>query len=388
MTNIMYLHAGAEMYGADKVLLDLIKNLDKSEFTPFVVLPTEGQLVTELKAAGVQVCVMPYPILRRKYFNLKGIFEYVVGLIKYTGKLSQLAREKKIHIVHANTAATMEGCFVASRCKIPLVWSIHEIIVEPRLIYKMTSKMIAHYADLVIAVSGAVKDHLEKAGYFKKNQVAVIYNGVDTKRFNPEVKCEYLYKEWDIPAGAKIFGMSGRVNRVKGQLDFVKAANIVLEEFDMAYAVLIGNAFAGEEWREKELNEKISQSPYRNRILNMGYRTDNAEIYSLLDVFVLPSVGMDSLPTVVLESMAEGKPVVAYRQGGVCEMIEDGYNGLFAEVGNTEELAKQISALLENDAKRTQMGKNALEHIKKFSMETYVDKVSKVYKSMRECGRR
>ena len=44
MINILFLHAGAEMYGADKVMLDLIKRLDKTKYKAFVVLPTDGVL--------------------------------------------------------------------------------------------------------------------------------------------------------------------------------------------------------------------------------------------------------------------------------------------------------------------------------------------------------
>ena len=73
MQKILYLHAGAEMYGADKVLLELIKGLDKDAFEAHVVLPNDGVLVAALEKVGAKVKVIDYPILRRKYFNPKGI---------------------------------------------------------------------------------------------------------------------------------------------------------------------------------------------------------------------------------------------------------------------------------------------------------------------------
>ena len=75
MINILYLHAGAEMYGADKVMLDLIRNLDKDEFSVHVILPCNGVLVDTMKEEGISVEVIPYPIMRRKYFNPKGIIQ-------------------------------------------------------------------------------------------------------------------------------------------------------------------------------------------------------------------------------------------------------------------------------------------------------------------------
>ena len=77
MKTILYLHAGAEMYGADKILLELVTGLDKTKFRPIVVLPTDGVLREKLESAGIKVHVISYPILRRKYFNPKGIVNYL-----------------------------------------------------------------------------------------------------------------------------------------------------------------------------------------------------------------------------------------------------------------------------------------------------------------------
>ena len=380
MINILFLHAGAEMYGADKVMLDLIKRLDKSKYCPYVILPTNGVLVDALKSEEVHVEVMPYPIMRRKYFNLKGIIQYGFGLIRYSNQIIKLARQWKIDIVHTNTAATLEGCFVSKKLHIPQLWSIHEIIVSPQIMYKVTSKLIAKFSSITITDSGAVKVHLEKSGYFKEGSIKVIYNGVDASRFTPNNDCRYLYDEFEIPRTATIIGMMGRVNSWKGQLDFLKAANIIMSKYPNVYTIFVGAAFEGEEWREEELANAIENSPYKNRIVNKGYRTDSEGIYKLYDVFVLPSTNPDPLPTVVLENMATGNPVVGYKHGGVCEMVKDGFNGLLAEVRNPEDLAKKIMILLDDESLRNQMGLNSRERLlNNFSIESYVENYSKEY---------
>ena len=68
MQKILYLHAGAEMYGADKVLLELIKGLDKNAFEAHVILPNNGVLVGALEEVGAKVKVIDYPILIQKGF--------------------------------------------------------------------------------------------------------------------------------------------------------------------------------------------------------------------------------------------------------------------------------------------------------------------------------
>ena len=380
MINILFLHAGAEMYGADKVMLDLIKRLDKSKYTAYVILPTNGVLVDALKNEGINVTVMPYPIMRRKYFNPIGIIKYFGGLNKYTKKITKLAKQWNIDVIHTNTAATLEGSFVSRKLKIPQLWSIHEIIVKPAIMYKFTSKLIAKYSSITITDSSAVKEHLEKSGCFRKDAVKVIYNGVDDKRFTPESDCSYLYDEWNIPRNAPIIGMMGRVNSWKGQADFLKAANILMKRHPDLYTVFVGAAFEGEEWREKELADSIEASPYKDRIINKGYRTDSQGIYKLYDVFVLPSTNPDPLPTVVLEAMATGKPVVGYRHGGVCEMVKEGYNGLLAEVRNPEDLADKIDVLLKDKDLRKKMGNNSRKRLlENFSIKSYVQNYSEEY---------
>ena len=323
---------------------------------------------------------MPYPIMRRKFFNPKGMIQYAFGMVKYTNKITRIAKQHHIDLIHTNTAATLEGSFVSKRLHIPQLWSIHEIIVSPQIMYNVTSNLIAKYSSITITDSKAVKEHLDASGYFKENAVKVIYNGVDSNRFKPDNDCSYLYEEWNIPKSARIIGMMGRVNSWKGQGDFLKAANIIMAKFPDVYTVFVGAAFEGEEWREKELADAIAQSPYKNRIINKGYRTDSEGIYKLYDVFVLPSTNPDPLPTVVLEAMATGKPIVGYKHGGVCEMVKDGYNGLLAEVRKPEDLANKIEALLEDDEKRTTMGENSRKRLlEKLSIEAYVQNSSTEY---------
>lgn len=382
MINILYLHAGAEMYGADKVLLDLIRNLDRTKYNPFVILPCDGILVEALRNENVIVEIIPYPIMRRKYFNLKGIINYGSEYIKHSNILLKIARERNINIIHTNTAAVLEGIYVSKRMRIPQIWNIHEIIVSPKIMFKVTSLMISKYANIAITDSNAVKEHLESSGYFKGN-VKVIYNGVSSEHFHPDNDCSYLFEEFSIPENARIIGMMGRVNSWKGQEDFLEAANIVMSNHSDVYTVLIGSAFEGEEWRVKELGELISKSPHKDRIVMRGYRNDSQGIYKFYEMLVLPSTNPDPLPTVVLEAMATGKPIVGYKHGGVCEMVKEGYNGLLAEIRNPVDLAMKIESLLTDNELKTKMGKNSRKRqMEMFSIKSYVGNFEALYDSL------
>ena len=100
-------------------------------------------------------------------------------------------------------------------------------------------------------------------------------------------------------------------------------------------------------------------------------------------MFVLPSTNPDPLPTVVLEAMATGKPIVGYKHGGVCEMVKDGHNGLLANVCDPEDLAGKIDLLLSDEALRIQMGTNSRKRLLEcFSIESYIENYSNEYDSL------
>lgn len=378
MKNILYLHAGAEMYGADKILLELVTGLDKSKFHPIVVLPNDGILKDKLIENGIETYVVHYPILRRKYFNLKGIINYGLNYFGKSNEIVKFLKNKRIDIIHANTTAVLEGIYLKKKLKCKLVWHVHEIILKPAIINKTISYLIGKYADKCVAVSKAVKKHLIDSKFIDEDKVEVIYNGVDTERFNPNVENKYLYKEWNIPDEAIKVGMIGRVNAWKGQNDFLDATEELLKKYSNLYIFIVGSAFAGEEWRVDELKKKIADSKNKDRIIFSEFRTDTPEIHSFFDVLVLPSTNPDPLPTVVLEAMGCGTTVVGYNHGGVTEMVINGETGLLAEVKNSKDLGKKIQQVLESDYKL--MGQKARDRaVKNFSEYSFINNFSKVY---------
>lgn len=382
MKKILYLHAGAEMYGADKVLLELIKGLDKSVFEAHVILPTTGVLVSALEDVGAKVSVIEYPVLRRKYFNPKGILNYFVDYLKYSKQLLKYVQDQKIDLIHNNTTAILEGIYLKRKAKVPLVWHVHEIIVKPKLISDFINFLMGRYADRIVTVSNAVLSHIEKSPFIQTSQTKVIYNGVDSERYYPQSETDKNHhkEKLGIPKTAKVIGMIGRVNSWKGQADFLSAVTPILEKNQDTYALMVGGVFEGEEWRMEDLKQKVKSTQLSERIILLDFQKDTTSLYNIFDIFVLPSTNPDPLPTVVLEAMACGKPVIAYRHGGVTEMVKEGQNGLFADVGNSNNLRAKINELLDDTSKIERFSmysrQRQLEH---FSLESYITSFTKTY---------
>jgi len=384
MKRILYLHAGAEMYGADKVLLELIKGLDSKEFEAHVILPNDGVLVEALRQVGAKVSVLDYPILRRKYFNPKGIADYIRSYNFYAKQIALYAREHSIDMVHNNTAAVLEGIYLKRKLKLPLIWHVHEIIVKPKAISDFINMLMGRYADKIVTVSQAVANHIKQSPFIKDSQVEVIYNGVDNAVYYP-MDASSIREKFDIAQDALVIGMIGRVNAIKGQNDFIEAVEPLLEKNEKAVAFLAGGVFPGEEWRLEELDNRIASSSVVSQIHRIDYYDKTSELYNMFDIFVLPSIKPDSLPTVVLEAMACSKPVVGYNNGGIAEMVVDDKSGCLVKPNRPQELSNAISLLLDSSEKREKFGRVGYQRQKElFSLESYIKNFSELYKTDRK----
>ena len=384
MKRILYLHAGAEMYGADKVLLELIKGLDSKEFEAHVILPNDGVLVEALRQVGAKVSVLDYPILRRKYFNPKGIADYIRSYNFYAKQIALYAREHSIDMVHNNTAAVLEGIYLKRKLKLPLIWHVHEIIVKPKAISDFINMLMGRYADKIVTVSQAVANHIKQSPFIKDSQVEVIYNGVDNAVYYP-MDASSIREKFDIAQDALVIGMIGRVNAIKGQNDFIEAVEPLLEKNEQAVAFLAGGVFPGEEWRLEELDKRIASSSVVSQIHRIDYYDKTSELYNMFDIFVLPSIKPDSLPTVVLEAMACSKPVVGYNNGGIAEMLVDDKSGCLVKPNSPQELSNAISLLLDSSEKREKFGRVGYQRQKElFSLESYIKNFSELYKTDRK----
>lgn len=384
MKRILYLHAGAEMYGADKVLLELIKGLDSKEFEAHVILPNDGVLVEALRQVGAKVSVLDYPILRRKYFNPKGIADYISSYNFYAKQIALYARQHSIDMVHNNTAAVLEGIYLKRKLKLPLIWHVHEIIVKPKAISDFINMLMGRYADKIVTVSQAVANHIKQSPFIKDSQVEVIYNGVDNTVYYP-MDASSIREKFDIAQDALVIGMIGRVNAIKGQNDFIEAVEPLLEKNEQAVAFLAGGVFPGEEWRLEELDKRIASSSVLSQIHRIDYYDKTSELYNMFDIFVLPSIKPDSLPTVVLEAMACSKPVVGYNNGGIAEMVVDDKSGCLVKPNRPQELSNAISLLLDSSEKREKFGRVGYQRQKElFSLESYIKNFSELYKTDRK----
>jgi glycosyltransferase involved in cell wall biosynthesis len=209
-----------------------------------------------------------------------------------------------------------------------------------------------------------------------QDQLHVLYNGIDSEAFKPSV----------LPRkpGPVRFSFHGRWVEHKGVLPLIQAVKLLetrgLEfECHLAGSPDIGTSEAGSGTYAREIEQALTGTKSVHRRGAIPYR-ELPGFLNEIDFGVVPSIYPDPFPLAPLELMACGKPVAAFRTGGLAEMIEDGRTGLLAEPYDPAQLADRIERLLISPSERTAMGKAARAAIEaRFTWERHIDVLLRIY---------
>ena len=212
----------------------------------------------------------------------------------------------------------------------------------------------------MLASSNAAKEDLLKYYWVKKKRIHVFPNALPDTGFRKNHV-------------TKSIGFLGRLDRSKGVDILMDAFYKIAGLFPAATLIITGKGA-----REKELMEKINALQLQGRIFMNGSipYEEVRHFLTTLYFLVVPS-RMDNLPTVALEALSVGTPVIASDAGGLPDIIEDGYNGLLFENENVLMLAEKMKYLLVNDEKRNEMSVNARSSFeKKYCMDDLAERFS------------
>lgn len=204
----------------------------------------------------------------------------------------------------------------------------------------------------IVAVSKDVKNILSKSG-LREDKLCLIDNGIDIARFSNAHDTGKIKDDLGIPRRSHVIGTVGRLTEEKGHIHLINAAKSVLDKFPDSYFIIVGDG---------PLRDSLAEASGTDHIIFTGTRNDIPELYSMMDVFVLPSLN-EGLPMVLLEAMVSKKPVVASSVGAIPTLISHGENGLLVNKGDSHQLAGEILKLLEDHELRVCIGERGYEMV-------------------------
>ncbi|MBI5441040.1 MAG: glycosyltransferase family 4 protein [Deltaproteobacteria bacterium] len=300
-------------------------------------------------------------------------FRTVGDLWRSSRELRRLARSAGADLVHAhhtkghNVAllATFGGGF-------PPVIANRGVLFRPEFPAKFRSRRTA----AIITNSARVKTVLQESRV-PGRKIHVVYNATEFGDLAETAEgARALRRELDLEGASPVIGTVGSGKREKGFLYLVDAMPGILRRFPEARFLLVGG------YTEKFL-PRIAELGLEERCRVTGFRADARALMALMDVFVLPSIDMDSCPNVLLEAMALGVPAVGTDVGGVAEILEEGRVGTLVRPGDPGELERAVCSLLERADGGKTLGRLGSERIAGgFTLERKTEETLKVYRSV------
>jgi glycosyltransferase involved in cell wall biosynthesis len=230
----------------------------------------------------------------------------------------------------------------------------------------------------ITAVASWVAQALQAYG-IDSARVAITGNGVEECFFDPSLNQErepfILYV--------------GRLQVSKGVQELIEAANIIRKRRpDLPLRVIL----VGKGPMLPKLQQMVEQANLHAVVTFAGHvgaesREQLAQLYRRASIFVLPS-HHEGMPTVLLEAMASGAPVISTAVGGAREVVVHGENGLLVPAHAPAVLADALLSLLTEPALRNRLGQNAYCTVaEKFSWQAICRRYLACYEQALDGGR-
>ena len=385
MKNILFIHQSAELYGSDKTLLLLLKNLDKNKFKPIVLLPFDGPLKEALENENIEVVIAPVLKLYRKLFtpkNLIGFFKDIKAAFKIVNKLH---KKYQFTLIYSNTLAVLLGIMFAWKNNIKHLWHVHEIIEKPSLFKKAFVGLLSLKSNTHIVYNSQATKVFWELNKSIINKGVVIWNGIEIN--TPESSTSELF---DIrknlflaQPNEIILALVGRISRWKGQMILLDAFNNLVQKNENIKLVFVGAPPPNQEKFQEDLEERITSFQLNDKVLIIPFQNEIHKIWQAIDIAVVPSTEPEPFGMVAIEAMLAHKPIVASNHGGLTEIIENNATGFLVTPNSVQDLVIALEKLIQNELLRKEMGeKGYLRVTTAFSVGQYVDSFEKFFEKI------
>ncbi len=366
---VLFLISSLNRGGAERQLVELVKGLDKSEFSCLVVTThAQGAFAPEL--AGL-------PGVELRSLGKRGGLD-VVGPV---WRLLRLARAAGVDVVYAfEEGPGLLGVLVAARLGCRLVWGVRNTLSNAAKlgvrasVYCWLHRRLGRRADRIIYNSHRAECEYAQAGY-PAAKGCTISNGFEAGRFTFDAGSRAeLRRDWGVSDSTVVFAVVGSIKPDKNHPLALEAARLVGARIPSYRLAFVG--------RETPAHPILG--PYAERLRNLarerglesqliwtGENADVARVLSAIDVLVLPSL-REGTPNVVGEAMLCERPCIVADVGDAALLL--GGNGTVFPPGDTAALAEaMVDWSLRSGAQRAEVGRAARQRIENvFSLQRMI----------------
>ena len=362
MTNILHAIDTTGPGGAETVFIELLSRLERPQYNATVVIRGRGWVHDELCRRGYK----PYIVDAKGSFNLAYLF-----------RLIKIIRKERIDIIQSHLFGSNVYCCLAGWLShTPVITTFHGAVdFSGERFLQAKFRIINTIAKAIVVVSENLKSQLLEKVSLNPGKLKVIYNGIDTNKFQPD-KNDSLRKELALTASDVIVGSIGNIRRPKAYEILLRAAAIVVEQSPNIKFVIVGE---NKNTLYDELIKLRGELKLENNVFFLGFRANVPEIMNGFDLFLLSS-RTEGFSISTIEAMACGIPVTATKSGGPQEIITNKQDGMLVEVDSSTQIAAAILGFVKDPQLQSQLKTNALDTVKtRFAIDAMLNKYKALY---------
>ena len=329
-SKVAFVIHGLPMGGAEKFLISLVNDFQRKNMNPLLILlSNDNKLINE-----VDKNVTIVEILKKNRFDL--------GISKRIKNEIVSRNIKKIFCVNTYSFFLTKISFLGDK-NVEFYLSPHTTKAFSLYNYiqnKIYTRTIGKN-DTVIYLCNNQNQYYRKTYMLKKNNELIVYNGVDTEKFDRNKFSEYdeseIKKELGIKENEKVILMVARIEKEKNHKIAISAMSKLVQIMnDKVHLVFVGS---GEEMYINDLKSYTQSLRIEKNIHFTGNSNDVGRYYMVADIFTLTS-NSETFSIAALEAMSFGIPCTLTNVGGANEMIDKNINGSIMNSNDSESIAK------------------------------------------------
>jgi glycosyltransferase involved in cell wall biosynthesis len=324
--------------GAQQQLVDLLPALRHRAWQAVVGMPGNGRLFDQVRAAGFETARIhcgPYASGRK---SLADIGRFLGGAPRLARQVRALARQVDAGLIYVNGPRLLPAVALA-RIDRPVLFHAHRYLPSG-FAHLLTEIALGRLGASVVANCHYVADQWRRLAGPRK--LSVVYNGVAPPAPTP-------HPPPPVPAGVPRIGCIGRIAPEKGQKEFLAAASLIHRALPASRFAIYGAALFAEP-AALRYERQVWAAAQALPVEFAGWVGDVYQALATLDLLLVPSLGHEATTRVILEAFAAGVPVIAFRAGGIPEVVEHGRTGFLCD--SPAEMARLAIDLLTGDPHR------------------------------------
>ena len=346
--------------GVESVIMNYYRHLDRTKVQFDFICDVDSSRIPydEIKKLGGRVFLVP------KYQKLP----------KYLKALEELFRKNHYRIVHSNVnTLSVFSLYAAKKAGVPVRISHSHSTSNPKewkrnIIKNILRPFSKKYATDYFACSELAGRYLFGDKTFDQGKVKIIHNAIDLDKFKFDpVARKKLRKELGIDDKTIVIGHVGRFVQTKNHQFLIYTFKKYHNKNPNAKLLLIGTGPL-----EEKIKAKVKKHNLEDSVLFLGQRNDTNKLYSVMDIFCLPSL-YEGLPVAGIEAQAAGLPCV-YSDKVTIE-ADAANNTYYASIKNIYSYLQTLEQAIANRVKN----RNNIKFSKHFQISSNVNILEKFY---------